>query len=289
MRRIVLSILLLMNLLGTKAQDIYYEMWIDNYRPGIRSGMLSEGEQTITIDATVIPSAGLHFLNIIPFNDDGEQGVWSRIAFLMPEGWPEDTEGKYVEYWIDDNRQLGARKSYVCGEQQFSFDISNMTYGLHFLSYRTFNAKGEAGAWSRIAFYISNHAFDREPMSYQYWIDKGEKCNGSGYTPGEIPFAVDIEGLSAGKHTFYYRVCYSDDPNDAAATFGETTSVAFEITVVKGDVNSDGAVNAADIMAIMNFISGYAGGITLEQADVNGDGVVNIADIIAVSNIIAGK
>jgi hypothetical protein len=48
-------------------------------------------------------------------------------------------------------------------------------------------------------------------------------------------------------------------------------------------------LNAADIIAIMSFISGNAGSITLEQADVNSDGVVNIADIIAVSNIIAGK
>ena len=56
-----------------------------------------------------------------------------------------------------------------------------------------------------------------------------------------------------------------------------------------GDMTGDGAVNAADVMAIMNFISGYAGSIALEKADINGDGVVNVADIIAIINIIAGK
>ena len=68
---------------------------------------------------------------------------------------------------------------------------------------------------------------------------------------------------------------------------GKLTIVSAQQTL--GDANGDGELNAADIIAIMSFISGNAGSITLEKADVNGDGVVNIADIIAVSNIIAGK
>lgn len=55
---------------------------------------------------------------------------------------------------------------------------------------------------------------------------------------------------------------------------------------LKGDVNEDGAVNVADISAI---ISQMAGEEDFEEADVNGDGAVNVADISAVIAIMAGE
>lgn len=55
------------------------------------------------------------------------------------------------------------------------------------------------------------------------------------------------------------------------------------------DANADGTVNAVDIIAIANFITGNAGSMTMEQADVNGDGVVNVADIVAIINVVVGK
>ena len=55
----------------------------------------------------------------------------------------------------------------------------------------------------------------------------------------------------------------------------------------KGDVNGDGAVNVADISAIIDVMAGtnVSGSAA---ADVNGDGAVNVADISAVISIMAG-
>ena len=53
-----------------------------------------------------------------------------------------------------------------------------------------------------------------------------------------------------------------------------------------GDVNGDGAVNVADISAIITVMA--EGGDEV-AADVNGDGSVNVADISAVIDIMAGK
>lgn len=55
---------------------------------------------------------------------------------------------------------------------------------------------------------------------------------------------------------------------------------------VIGDVNGDGAVNVADISAIIDTM---AEGATSKAADVNGDGSVNVADISAVIDIMAGN
>ena len=59
----------------------------------------------------------------------------------------------------------------------------------------------------------------------------------------------------------------------------------------KGDVDGNGEVNSADVVAIYNYIlSGEAEtGITKEAADVDGNGDVNSADVVAVYNIIIGE
>ena len=58
---------------------------------------------------------------------------------------------------------------------------------------------------------------------------------------------------------------------------------------LKGDVNGDGAVNVADISAIIDVMAGDEGSeARAKAADVNGDGAVNVADISAVITIMAG-
>ncbi len=58
----------------------------------------------------------------------------------------------------------------------------------------------------------------------------------------------------------------------------------------RGDVNGDGAVDVADIAAIINVMAGTAvpGASPSTSADVNGDGTVDVADIAAIINLMAG-
>ena len=60
---------------------------------------------------------------------------------------------------------------------------------------------------------------------------------------------------------------------------------------IKGDVDGNGVVNSADVVAIYNFILSGEGetGITKEAADVDGNGEVNSADVVTVYNIIIGE
>ena len=55
----------------------------------------------------------------------------------------------------------------------------------------------------------------------------------------------------------------------------------------RGDVNDDGSVNTADVVAVYSFIEkGEASGFDREAADVNNDGNVNTADVVAIYSII---
>ncbi len=55
-----------------------------------------------------------------------------------------------------------------------------------------------------------------------------------------------------------------------------------------GDVNGDGAVNVADIGAVIDIMAGSAD-VSSASADVNGDGAVNVADIAAIIDIMAAN
>lgn len=58
---------------------------------------------------------------------------------------------------------------------------------------------------------------------------------------------------------------------------------------LRGDVNDDGLVNTADVVAERQFlIDGVTQGINLDLTDVNEDGEINVADIVSIYNIING-
>ena len=58
-------------------------------------------------------------------------------------------------------------------------------------------------------------------------------------------------------------------------------------TFLKGDVNGDNIVNAADIVEVINYIMGNPSEkFNIIAAEMNGDGVVNIADIVQIVNIV---
>lgn len=59
---------------------------------------------------------------------------------------------------------------------------------------------------------------------------------------------------------------------------------------VRGDVNGDGTVGIADIVAVTNVMAATTTDADVKaRADVNGDTMVGIADIVAITNIMAGK
>ncbi|MBP5629800.1 MAG: leucine-rich repeat protein [Bacteroidaceae bacterium] len=67
-----------------------------------------------------------------------------------------------------------------------------------------------------------------------------------------------------------------------------TATLVWEYSVHKrGDVNRDGSVNTADVVAVYTYIEkGAESGINRDDANVNGDDNVNTADVVAIYDII---
>ena len=78
---------------------------------------------------------------------------------------------------------------------------------------------------------------------------------------------------------------YLADPN-YNGKFKEIKAIPDDAPL-KGDVNGDGKVNAADVTTIYNYIANpEATGLTLDKVDINGDGNINSTDITDLYNII---
>ena len=93
-----------------------------------------------------------------------------------------------------------------------------------------------------------------------------------------IPVSVSDEAQTGEGRLYTVRTASTEAVSQACS------EVSFDVTVkaiIPGDVNGDGNVNGADIVAVINYV--LADDIA---GDVNGDGNVNGADIVAVINYV---
>ena len=94
------------------------------------------------------------------------------------------------------------------------------------------------------------------------------------------------EGIALKEYTIELNDVRLSDIDGAVTKLGNSTATV-KVTALKGDANGDGAVNAADIVELVNYIMGSPSDIfDNKAADVNGDGVVNAADIVEIVKII---
>ena len=78
------------------------------------------------------------------------------------------------------------------------------------------------------------------------------------------------------------------DYRNAPATISYQVEIIMPF--IAGDANGDGAVDAADIVEVVNYIMNKTSTKFVEAAaDANNDGTVDAADIVAIVNIIMGK
>ena len=57
------------------AQGYDYDIWLDSRRDAMVHGKFTPGENTLTLDMSVVKTGGLHFLNVIPYYEWGDGAV----------------------------------------------------------------------------------------------------------------------------------------------------------------------------------------------------------------------
>ena len=105
--------------------------------------------------------------------------------------------------------------------------------------------------------------------------EKGDTPNASFIGCSHVTLYVPKESLDKYLADSHYK-----------GKFKEIKAIPVDVTL-KGDINGDGKVNAADVTTVYNYIANpEATGLTLDKVDINGDGNVNATDITDLYNII---
>ena len=92
---------------------------------------------------------------------------------------------------------------------------------------------------------------------------------------------VDTSKLAPGEYIFALAgQPGKENPGAICSTPGGVRVTIHEKPVVKGDINGDGTVNVADVMALYTTI-GSGEKPDAAVADFNGDGIINVADVMA--------
>ena len=147
---------------------------------------------------------------------------------------------------------------------------------------------------------ISPTAEDMEMHGYELYNVK--------WYPDETPydknqeFEVRVRLKAKGDYTFFAPDANITINGQQATLYGSpagyfTTNNNTQCTVALvieksklGDVNGDGKVNTADVVAVYTYIEkGDASGFTREACDVNADNSVNTADVVAIYTAIIGS
>ena len=97
---------------------------------------------------------------------------------------------------------------------------------------------------------------------------------------------TDYDVLPGQRYYYYYKVLRTNlSESDASLT---VTTVP--LTSVPGDANGSMAVDVADVVSIVSYLTnGNPQPFIFEAADVNGDGNIDILDIVGVINIITNR
>lgn len=86
------------------------------------------------------------------------------------------------------------------------------------------------------------------------------------------------------------KVCYLV-ANGEIQVVDEDILEFVSLLILPGDVNGDGSITTADIVTMVNFLSGTTPPtFCFDNADLNGDGVISVADIVMLVNLLlSGK
>jgi hypothetical protein len=191
-----------------------HEYWIDdNYGQKVVVSS-TNAIQTYSVDLSNL-SIGTHYFNHRSQDSNGHWGAMTRNVFYLQntdEGLSETVAALAgYEYWLDDDY---AHKTFVAStkeENNFEVDLSALSEGTHYFSFRSTNKDGRWGAISRSAFFM--RASDEEmketlsPLAgYEYWLDNDyDKRTYKKSSSANIVASIQLEGLKSGVHSLNFR------------------------------------------------------------------------------------
>ena len=147
------------------------------------------------------------------------------LAFLLALLWQTATAQRITkyEYWIDSKAENRATVTTQSGQLELQLDLSDLSNGLHTLSFR---AQDDKGRWSYVTtdyflkVSVGSGSSNARIKSYEYWIDSKDENRIAVQTDNShIELMLDLHELAEGLHTMAFRV--QDDKGRWSSTTTE--------------------------------------------------------------------
>lgn len=185
--------------------------WLDSDFSGAKTVNLTDASTSTQFDVDITSqSKGVHFFYVMPKDSEGNWGKLHRYLYLIPDT-DTDTEGtaiKGIEYWMDGDLANRKTESTTNTTIPLSIDIGAYAHGIHTLSYRVINDKGQYSPINIFAFFINPAESSATSVtSVEYWIDGNYATRTTAQASGNevLMENLDISSLSTGVHFLYVQ------------------------------------------------------------------------------------
>ena len=249
----------------------------DNTSTGTQPFTLGYGEENLEVLRVGNGSA------VVTFDEDNVPGE-SDVIRAFFDLWAGNLSGKNV--FIDfrnanGQRVAGFSMSRYSGTVAYNEFNNDENTGLNILSY--VSGLGSSSVGDNGIFTTGNKSSFDLKIDYANKTVSGQVINGTNGTCNGV--AVPMIMPEDGDNVITQFVVGSNyDSADARRCWFDNLKIFKYAGGTVGDTNGDGAVDVADISAV---ISAMAEGNTDATFDVNGDGAVDVADISAIITIMA--
>ena len=172
-----------------------YEYWIDKNFAGRVSGAFDErGIVDMDIDFSSL-APGLHSIAFRAIDKNGHASAVVLKHFLVPQAESVlDNDVVTYEYWFDRNDAERISSPFAEGGiVDIELDLSDMSPGLHSISYQ---AKDKAGHYSPALtkyFFVPEEAIPDEIIAYEYWFNQQPRKRVEVEPANVVTFDDDIE------------------------------------------------------------------------------------------------
>ena len=215
------------------------------------------------------------------------------VSFLIKDaGFGRNRRDTYV-VWQVENCQVGVDACAASWYSPFSLSqtIANAPKGVYRLDAQGFYRQDGSDDINLPYFYLNDQksTFPVQTGSEEGLQEASESFDKGFYASEPIFVELKDTGtlIVGAKLEQTGRWCVWD--NFRLTYYGSDAKLS-DLNQIKGDANGDGKVNAADIVMIVNYITGNPlDQINMTLADATGDGVVNADDIVTIVKIIMGN
>lgn len=202
-----LVVLMLGLAVGLQAQRITkYEYWFDSDVGARVTGTPQGNDISLSVNVGELKD-GIHTFNFRAVDDKNRWSSPMAQYFLCYrntfQGPNRITD---IEYWIDHN--VGQRVSAATdGNVALDIDVKSLADGIHTLSYRFKDARGQWSSPMANYFLKTKDRAAARLTRYEYWIDRDVENKVSVQTSdGIVQLDIDVDHLAQGIHTLTFRM-----------------------------------------------------------------------------------